>query len=263
MIKRASLIATAITCIPLLATEFNHDYHVGIKHGYRRMKFDNPSKLDGFMTGLSTGFNFSKKYFIANINYDGYWNTPLLRGNPCQTSKVHEHLVSFSFGGCFKKNDRYMFKALVGLGFDRFLNHQDPNDCPGNQTDGLYYYYNKLFVPVTVCGSWMATDHTTIGLSAQWRPDVFARLKVRIKQNDCTPLLCCTLKNERRHGVHVAAPITHKLHRNDRFYIQITPFFDWNRFGGICACNQNGNPYSIEKLTNIDAGVYCLFGTQF
>lgn len=264
--KKIHPIALSMLFLPVILSAFNHSFYVGPKHGYRRIHFNNPGKLDGFMTGVATGFKWSHKWFISCLKYEGNFSSPLLHGNPCQRSKIHEHMLSFLIGGRWDACENFCFSGAFGVGFDRFFNHQDPStaSCPKvcDDSDGLRYKYTKIFVPIHIMGSWFATDNTTVSLCAEFRPDVFARL--RIKTKTCSGnLLCGHLNNKRSFGARVALPIKHTLHRNDRFYVQWMPFFDWNKFGSVCALNGNGNPYSIPYLKSWDIGMQCLFGVQF
>jgi len=286
-----------------IASEFNHQFYLGPQHAYQRLKFNNPGKLDGFITGFATGFEFSRKWFVANLAYEGYWSTGLLHGNPCQVSKVREHILPLYLGGRWQPRECFSLEGYTGLGFNRFWNHQDPatdecqtscsQTCPTTcaqpctkacgdsssctssctntsnccikdckiscrscctyPSEGLRYRYHKLFVPIRLDFNWHATNFTTISLRAEWRPDVYARLNV----------LCSDIHNDRSHAVRVSLPIRHEIQRNDRFVATFEPFFDWNRFGGLCCLNQNGNPYGLCHLTRWDIGMRCMLGVQF
>ncbi len=231
----------------------NHfQFYAGPHHNYMRLKFNNPNPLGGYTTGVTTGLILSKKWFFVHTDYEGYFSTGLMHGAPCQTSKVQEQLLALKLGACWNACDCFSFRAYVGFGFDRFLNHQDPADtCEG--MDGLLYKYTKLTVPVGLYAIWNFTKHSSLGLHGEWRPDVFARLHI----------LCDHLNNKKNNAFRVSLPFKHTLRNNRHVCFYFAPFFDWNRFGKVCATNCNGTPFSIPQLTRWDLGARFCFGFQF
>lgn len=227
-------------------------FYVGPHHNYMRLKFNTPNPLGGYTTGVTSGITCMKKCFFTNVNYEGYFSTGLMHASPCQTSKVQEHLLALRLGATWNPSDCFSLNGYFGFGFDRFLNHQDPSDVCG-ETDGLLYKYTKLTVPLGFCANWHMTDNSSLGLQAEWRPDVFARLHV----------LCDKLKNKRNNAFRIALPFKHTLKRNDHVCLYVAPFFDWSRFGKVCEVSCGGTPISIPTLTRWDIGVRFLFGFQF
>jgi hypothetical protein len=227
-------------------------FYVGPHLNYMRLKFNNPNQLGGCTTGVTSGLVFMKKWFFANVDYEGYFNTGLMHGALCQTGKVQEQLLALRLGANWHPYNCFSLNGYLGVGFDRFLNRQDPSDECG-ETDGLLYKYTKLTIPLGFCADWHITDNSSVGLQPEWRPDVFARLHV----------LCENLNNECNNAFRIALPFKHTFKRNDHVRLYVAPFFDWNRFGKVCQTDCNGNLISIPALTRWDLGVRLVFCFQF
>lgn len=222
-----------------LTTTATFYLNVGPHHNYTRMKFNNPQKLDGFLTGLTVNTGYKFNGFSIFANYEGYWSAPNLYGNPCQESKVSEQLVF----GAFKY--RYSFFALyLGFGYNFFKNTQDP------RTADLTYRFKKLILPVGVQFYWDISSHFAMSLQGEARPDVWSRIRV-IKKN---------FNAEKKLAARIQLPFQFKY---DNFSFRLIPFFDWNRFGKTTKKLSNCIPFAIPKLTRWDLGLRLLFGYCF
>ncbi|HEB41568.1 MAG TPA: hypothetical protein ENI08_00940, partial [Candidatus Dependentiae bacterium] len=214
-----------LTLIFHLASAAAPYLNVGPHHNYIRMKFNNPQKLDGFLTGLTVNGGYQFNDFSIFANYEGSWTTGKLCGNPCQESRVSEQLIY----GAFKY--RYDFFALyLGFGYNVFNNTQDP--C----TADLTFRFKKLIIPLGVQFYWEASPHFTMSIQGEFRPDVSSRIRV-IKNNFDS-------KKERAFRVQLPLICSRK-----HFSCQLIPFFDWNRFGRTTEKLSNCVPFDIPKLT--------------
>lgn len=242
----------ALVCLimsSLLDAKNHYTFYVGPQHAYQRLEFNNPNELGGYVTGAFAGFKYKRSWFFSKIHYENLFSTGLSHGNPCQTSKVHEHLAGIKLGAHWKVNDCFCLKGYTGFGYNHLSNRQDPA-----ANGGLLYKYMKLFVPFGIGLKWRMTDYSKIGLKAEWRPDVFARLHV----------LCDShLDNDREHAFRIGLPFKHTLKRNEHVGIGFMPFFDWSRFGRVCTTDCNGSSFALPQLTRWNLGFKLFFGFKF
>jgi hypothetical protein len=203
------------------------------------MKFNNPQKLDGFLTGPTINIGYKFNNFSLFANYEGYWSAPNLCGNPCQKSKVSEQLVFGALKYCY-----HFFSLYLGLGYNAFKNRQDP--CSADLT----YRFKKLIIPIGIQFYWDISSRFAMGIQGEVRPTAWARIRT-IKMN---------FDAEKKVAARIQLPFQLKY---DDFSVRLIPFFDWNRFGKTTEKLSNCIPFAIPNLTRWDLGIRLLLGYYF
>lgn len=233
---------------PLSATEWN--VYVGPHFHYTNLKFNNPENLEGYAGGVTAGIDFSWCYLFSNVEFEGTWNAGPITGCPCERSDLTEYFVEGKLGANFSFCcDQLCFQPYTGFGWDRFENEQDP------KTVSLCYRYDKLFVPVGFYLNWIFCNCNSWGLQFEWRPDV----------SSCLKLLHIDLKTRCEQAFRVQSPIRFNYDDCCRcgFWLEVVPFYDWNKFGQVKEKNEDGVDLPIPSLRRWNVGLRLLFGWEF
>lgn len=232
-----------------------HYLSLGAHHSYTRLKFDNPSDLEGFLAGFSAegGGEWSCCWggLFTDLRLEGTWNAGPITGEPCQRSDITEYRAQWDLGLSFCFCDCCLLRPYGGVGYDYFKNDQEPESVD------LTYRYTKYFTVAGLelrcyIGEWFA-----LGLKGAWRPDFYSRLKVISEK----------LEVRRREGYRAELPLT--------FFLQgrccspcwatvtVAPYFDWNRFGKVKEETSLGTPFPVPRLICWSGGVRLLFALNF
>ena len=86
---------------------------------------------------------------------------------------------------------------------------------------GLSYHFRKFQIPAGIQAFGYIGNYLSIGLIAEIRPDFYSRVRVAGS----------TFKLHKARSYRASAPFTFYLNPPSHFSLQVTPFYDWNRFG--------------------------------
>lgn len=235
-----------ILSLSLSLSSFEKGVYVGPHFNYINVEFNNPSDLDGYAGGITTGGWINTCYFFGKINFEGTWNASRIVGDPCQTSSITEYFLNLELGKNFLWRC-FCFHPYTGFGWDRFVNVQEPN------TVALKYKYNKLFIPVGFYFRWNRCCDS-FAFQFEFRPDVWSNLD----------LLSISL--DPKWGYAFRAQVIYKRPIETCygcFYFSWVPFFDWNRFGKVVETNSSETTLEIPALTRWDLGLRAILEYQF
>lgn len=219
---------------------------LGPHFNYINIDFNNPSDLDGYAGGVSTGFWLDFPCLYTKVTFEGTWNASRIVGDPCQISSIKEYFLELELGKgfCFCN---FCIRPYIGFGWDRFENTQEPD------TAHLCYLYDKLFVPVGISISRNVCD-SLFALQFEWRPDVWSRLN----------FMSIDMDPDWSYGYRIGLIWQRSFQICDRcFFITWKPFFDWNRFGKIIETNSAEAVLEIPSLTRWDLGLRAIIGYKF
>ncbi len=216
-----------------------HTIFVNGHLNYARLFFEDSPKVRGYLAGPQIGYEYQHCRFFTDVAFEGYFNAGPLCGRFAQESKVRDYYANWRIGPSFCLCcDKLQLNPYLGFGFERFLNMQDP------RVDGLTYKYTKLFVPIGVKGYWCVHEQVTMGLEAEFRPDVFARVRFCSNKIDI----------DRKYAARLQLPLMLHIGCQETVSLNLIPFFDWNKFGQADECTCNGIPLPIPDLTRWYAG---------
>ncbi|MGE3953765.1 MAG: hypothetical protein AB7F31_01020 [Parachlamydiales bacterium] len=232
-----------------LSARVEYEIYAGPHFNYTHLKFNNPSDLEGYQGGVTTGLTAQCGRYFSNLNFEGTWNAGRITGVPCQRSSLAEYFVELQVGrGCLFCSS--WFIPYVGFGWDRFENRQDPGQA------NLLYQYDKLFIPVgfylmrEFCG-WEGA------LQFEFRPDVYDNLR----------LVGLNLDPHWGYAFRVQLPFRRDFilpwWKCRHMTFRLVPFFDYNRFGRVRVLNSVEAPLVIPRLERWSAGLRVLVGTIF
>ncbi|MEM7175724.1 MAG: outer membrane beta-barrel protein [Chlamydiota bacterium] len=232
----------------LFATAHAHqtEVYAGPHFNYMRISFNNPSHLEGYAAGITTGIQYVHSYFRGSLDFEGTWNAGPITGEPAQRSSIYEYFLDLNLGPTFSWN-RWQFQPYTGFGWDRFNNKQNPSGS------ALSFRYDKLFVPVGFYVNWMTTMFK-VGLQFEFRPDVYQNLK----------LIGIDLDPSWGYAFRTQLLIKQFFSFSwGRMFVNVIPFFDWNRFGKIYEENSVGATLDISRLLYWKLGARVLVGVEF
>lgn len=215
---------------------------------YVDLEFDEPDSIDGYMAGIVAQVDYFCQCYWAGIEFRGGWDTNHLRGDPAQKSSVTEYFTTGRFGyrlnlcGCLSAG------IHTGFGWHYLENRQNPDMA------ALSYKYDKFFVPLGISFSLPLCCNGSIGLLAEWRPDVYA----------CLDFLSENLDNSKEQGYRIEVPFSWcwKM-RCGALSSSIVPFFDWARFGDYTGEDENQVVLIIPSMKRWETGVSWLIGYDF
>lgn len=222
-----------------LSTLSGYEYGIfaGPHFNYVNLDFNNPSDLDGYAGGVTTGLWLDTCYGSSKLTFEGTWNACRIVGDPCQTSSTSEYFLQLEFTRGFYYRC-VCIKPYVGFGWDRFENVQEP------RTAALKYQYDKLFVPLGVYFKWDSCCDA-YQLQFEFRPDVWSNLD----------LLGIDLDPDWGYGLRCQFIYTRPIQTCfGCFYFSWIPFFDWNQFGKITETNTSGGVLEFPDLTRWELG---------
>ena len=230
--------------LPLSA--FEKGFFAGPHFNYINVEFNNPSDLDGYAGGLTTGCWVDTCYLLGKLTFEGTWNASRIVGDPCQTSSITEYLLQIELGKNFPWRC-FCIHPYIGFGWDRLKNVQEPKSM------ALKYRYDKIFIPVGFYFEW---DHCqdSFTLQCEFRPDIWSQLD----------LLSIDLDPE--WGYSFRAQLIYKRLIETCYgclYFSWIPFFDWNRFGKIRETNSFGSFLEIPTLTRWSLGLRAVAEYKF
>jgi hypothetical protein len=219
--------------------------YLGPHFNYAHLKFDNPDKLNGYLGGISAGVGYEFCDFFTLVDFEGSWSAEYLWGDPGQKSRIEEYFVDGQIGynfvtcsGCFS------IAPYSGFGWDRFSNWQNPNET------SLHYRYDTLFVPAGCYLNWMPCPGFQLGLRGEWRFDVHSRLHMDSEQFD----------NKEAYGARAELPVSFS---SSCLYLQIVPFFDYAKYGGVTISHPSGATLSISPTIRWYYGLRAFVGYTF
>ena len=246
----ALVITTVLAFVsPFLSTLIHAhqtDIYAGPHFHYTKISFNNPSHLEGYAAGITTGLQYVHSYFRGSLDFEGTWNAGPITGRPAERSSIDEYFLDLNVGPTFLwKNWR--FSPYTGFGWDRFNNKQNPLGS------ALSFRYDKLFVPVGFYIHWIQATFK-LGLQFEFRPDVYQDLT----------LIGIHLDPKWGYAFRTQLLIKQFFEFSwGRLFINVIPFFDWNRFGNIHEENSLGVSLDIPRLIAWKLGVRALIGVEF
>lgn len=230
-----------------LEKKIKHHFFVGGQQCYTQLKFNNPSTLDGFLTGVAAAYRFEYCRYFASVNYEGYWTTGGLTGDACQRSNLSENFVYLDTGYLFYITSYLDLGPYIGVQYDLLRNAQDPQHHP------LVYNFQKINLPVGLKVLFNIEQYLTVGIVGEVRPDVFSEVCV----------VNTTLRLHKKLGARVETPLVFHINPPSFFDLCLIPFFDWNEFGSATEKNSQGIPFPIPDLIRWEIGVRLLAGFHF
>ncbi len=223
-------------------------FSIGPHHDYTQIHFNNPGKIEGYLTGVTADYRYFCDEWMGDLCYEGYWNITPISGNPCQESSIREHLISLRTGWSFFPSECLLFLPYIGGAYNSYYNRQDPS-----ASGGLLYHWKKWSLPIGFETYCKVNDLFTLALFAEWRPDLHARVDV---VGEKIPL-------KDKCAFRIELPLIFCIPCEYPFSIQVVPFYDWNQFGETTKNNSNGVPFPIPTLIRWNLGLRLLIGTSF
>lgn len=243
----------------------NTQLNVGPLFNFARYKLGCLPKIEGYLAGVHTDLIYGRPYcapvsdWYGYLRFDGRWNAGYVCGKDDLKSQIKDYRPEAAIGYNYCICDETTFiTPFVGLGFYYLSNELKP--------DIITYKYNNLYVPIGADFYWRAKEHFQVEVFAEYRIDVWTRLKLR---TPCVPI-CDKIKLSRTNGVHVEVPMTWFIDKewcwcSQDFGMQakVVPFFDWNRFGYAKEGNSEGLCYNVPKLQRWYLGLHIDIGVNF
>jgi hypothetical protein len=214
-----------------------NDIHlnVGPLFNFARFKVGDLPKVQGYLTGIHTDFEFVTAHYIyTRLIFDGRWNAGFVCGDQDTKAQIKDYRPQWWLGYQWCSCDAFFFTPFTGFGFYYLSNELKP--------DVIQYRYFNIFVPLGLTFEWSVRppQDFTMGIRGWYRPDVWTRAKV-----ETASVQICKVKKiklRRSHGVHVEVPMSRSWRCGEYvdLYTNLVPFFDWNRFGNADEANSNG-----------------------
>lgn len=227
-------------------SEHLFEFYAGPHFNYMKIDFFNPSDLQGYAGGVTTGIEYNYSWFRTALGFEGTWNAGPITGEPAQRSDIYEYFTELQLGPVWK-GEKWQFAPYTGFGWDRFNNEVDP------KTASLDFRYDKLFVPI---GFYLnrVYPNFTVGFQFAFRPDVYQNLR----------LLSVDLDPEWGYAFRTQLFLKQYFPLSwGRVSINFVPFFDWNKFGEVNETNSFCATLHIPELLYWKLGLRFLLGFEF
>lgn len=230
---------------------FSSNLKIGGDYTWVSFKPSGYSTFTGNLGGMQASYEYKvKDYFYAEASLA--WKEGDMFGSNGKRSLTYvdaQERLGYTLG---LENPGSLLTLYTGVGYRHYGQKFAPEN--GNSTR---YYYNHIYIPVGLLGTYDVTSYFNLGVDFTWMPQVYPTVSIDPLDGARWVL------SKRLENFYVKLPLDFSLTRNKKFHLILTPFYERWQDGHSTAETSTGTQLGLPSNTYNFYGVNLDFSYSF